>query len=381
MPIKIKRLYLDTVRERYKNAPKSIKRQILDEFCFLCKYSRKYAIRILNNQVEPRINRPGPKPKYGPVVIHHLKFLWVQMNHMCSKKMTAAIPIWLEFYKDVDPQSRQQLLSISASTIDRLLRPLRKVRGISTTRPPMIKSRIPIKLLDGEVDRPGYMESDTVSHCGDCAYGSFVSSLTMTDLCSGWTDNRAVWTKAGSEVVRQVKKIEEYLPFELLGFASDNGSEFLNDDIYTYLHRRLRPVEVVRRRPYKKNDAAHVEQKNYTHVRQLFGYQRFDHPDLVPLMNEIYQAFWNPLQNYFIPALKLTSKTRIGGKLIKKYDQPKTPCQRLLDSAYVPLFKKRQLKETLKTKNPFYLKQELDKKLKQFFQTVDSIKRQEPLSS
>lgn len=381
MPIKTKRLYLITIRERYKNAPKRMKKQILDEFCYMCKYSRKYAIRILNNQVEPRINRPGPKPKYGPMLVHHLKFLWEQMNHMCSKKMKAAIPIWLEFYKDIDPKSRQQLLLVSASTIDRLLRPLRQVRGISTTRPPMIKSRIPIKLLDGDIDRPGYTESDTVSHCGDNASGNFISSLTLTDLFSTWTENRAIWTKAAQEVVKQVEDIESRLPFELIGFASDNGTEFLNEELHAHLHRRLRPVEVVRRRPYKKNDAAHVEQKNYTHVRELFGYQRFDHPELVPLMNEIYKAYWNPLQNYFTPVLKLSSKTRVGGKLIKKYDQPKTPCQRLLESSHLPLFKKRKLKEALQAKNPFYLKQQLDQKLKEFFETVDRLKKQKQLGS
>jgi hypothetical protein len=381
MPIKMRRYYLDTIRERYKNALKSEKTKILDEFCFVSKYSRKYAIRALNGEIEPRLNRPGPKPKYGPQVIHHLRILWSAMTHICSKKMVSALPIWLEHYSNIDAETKRLLLMISASTIDRLLKPFKKQRGISTTRPPMIKSKVPIKLLDGDIDRPGYVEADTVAHCGNTAFGSFVNSLTMTDLFSGWTANRAIWTKASVETLSQIRKVEERLPFELLGFASDNGGEFINEDLHAYFEKRLRPIEFVRRRPYKKNDAAHVEQKNFTHVRELFGYQRFDDPELIPLMNEIYQAYWNPLQNLFIPVLKLKSKTRIGGKLIKKYDEPKTPCQRLLDSPHVPLFKKRMLKEQLMTKNPFYLKQELDKKLKQFFEAVDRLRRKEPLSS
>jgi hypothetical protein len=305
--------------------------------------------------------------------VNHLRTLWLAMNKMCSKKMVVAIPLWLEFYKDADKTIKDQLNQMSASTIDRYLKPFKQPlnKGISTTSPSMIKNRIPIKLLDEEVKEPGFVESDTVAHCGDSASGPFNSSLTVTDLYSAWTENRALGAKTAEQVMIQLKKIEEGLPFMLLGFASDSGSEFINEQLETHLKNRLKPVEFVRRRPYKKNDNAHVEQKNWTHVRELFGYQRFDHPDDIAKMNEIYQAYWNPLWNYFTPVMKLKKKTRIGGRLIKEYDEPKTPMQRLLESPHLPNHQKRALKENFSLKNPFYLKEQLDKKLKEFFESVD----------
>lgn len=296
---------------------------------------------------------------------------------MCSKKMVVALPIWLEFSKGIAPELKSLLTALSASTIDRLLKPYKKKRGLSSTRPSLIKTRIPLKLLDGEVTKPGYVEGDRVAHCGDTLLGQFANSLTVTDLFSAWTENRALWTKSADQVVQQIKRVEENLPFPLLGFASDNGSEFLNELLAGHFHNRLRAVEFVRRRPYKKNDNAHVEQKNNTHVRELFGYQRFEHPELVVMMNEIYQAFWNPLQNYFTPTLKLKEKIRVGGKIKKKYDAPKTPCQRLLESPDLPIHLKRKLKQELACKNPFVLKQELDKRLKLFFEAVDRLKKQQ----
>jgi hypothetical protein len=373
MPIKMKRLYLDTIRERYKNAPKVEKTIILNEFCRNCPYSRKYAIRILHAKVEPRLSRPGPKPKYDDEVIEHLKALWEAMNRMCSKKMVVALPLWLNFYRGATASVKEQLVSMSASTIDRRLavyrRPLRK--GLSTTTPSMVKSRIPIKLLDHEVREPGFIEADTVAHCGDNGGGTFVSSLTMTDLNSGWTENRAVLTKVARGIVDLVGKIERDLPFNLQGFACDSGSEFINEELESFLRHRVPAVEFVRRRPYKKNDNAHVEQKNFTHVRELFGYERFEEASDVVAMNEIYRAYWNPLWNYFTPVMKLVSKTRVGGKLIKKYDRPKTPYQRLLDHPKVSYVTKRKLRQMFETKNPFFLKQALDKKLQEFFKNVE----------
>jgi hypothetical protein len=156
----------------------------------------------------------------------------------------------------------------------------------------------------------------------------------VSEICCGWTENRAAWTKGAEGIKEQFKDIEEHLPYDLIGVATDNGSEFLNDILYNYMKLRVAPINMVRRRPYKKNDNAHVEQKNWTHVRQLFGYDRYESEELIPLMNEIYSAYWNPIQNYFIPNMKLISKERIGGRVKKKYDVPKTPAQRLLLSDY-----------------------------------------------
>ena len=181
-------------------------------------------------------------------------------------------------------------------------------------------------------------------------------------------------TKTAQQVVLQVKKIEERLPFEMKGFASDNGSEFLNKDLHRYLHQREKPVEFVRRRPYKKNDNAHVEQKNFTHVRSLFGYERYEDAELVSMMNEIYQAYWNPLWNYFTPCMKLVSISRIGGSIKKKYDDPKTPAERLLGHPEIPQWQSSYLKDQLRARNPFWLKQQLDLKLKEFFKLVEQKK-------
>lgn len=383
MPKRLSKSYLDKMRERYNNAPKSKKTQILDEFCANSTYSRKHAIRILNGRLEPRRRNPGPKPKYGAEVTHHLVILWKAMNCMCSKKIKAAMPLWLGYYTDCSQEIKRQLLSISPSTIDLRLRPYRGPvpKGKSTTSGiKAMMSKIPLKLLEGEIKEPGFMEADTVAHCGDSLVGAFANSLTMTDLCSGWTENAAVWTKDAKGVQKQIKKIEDRLPFKLKGCAVDNGSEFLNEVLSDYFLKRKEPIEFVHRRPYKKNDNAHVEQKNFTHVRELFGYERFDDFELTVLMNEIYNVCWNPLWNYFMPVLKLISKERHGSKIKKKYDKPKTPCQRLLESPLVLSSVKTQLKHNMKYKNPFFLRRELETRLKIFFQKVEQIKRQKLLT-
>lgn len=378
MTIKHRRAYLEAIRERYQNAPKKQKTIILDEFTQTCRYSRKYAIRILNGQVEPRRYKPGPKPTYGDAVVKHLVVLWEAMGEKCSKKIKAAMPLWLDFYKEADEELKKLLRSMSAATMDRLLKPYREQperrRGLCGTIS-AVKSKIPIKLLDAEVKTPGYLEADTVAHCGDTIAGKYTHSVTMTDLYSGWTENRAIWTKEAEQVMGQIEGTEQHLPFEVLGFACDNGTEFLNDKLYQFWTHRIKPVDFVRRRPYKKNDNAHVEQKNFTHVRELFGYERLDMPEAVSLMNEIYRVYWNPLWNYFTPAMKLKSKTRVGAKIIKRYDEPKTPYQRLIDSDHLTTAQKKRLKETIRTKNPFFLKRELDKKLKQFHQMIDQHKK------
>lgn len=384
MPIKFRRDYLSTIRERYKNAPRRRdKSEILNEFCAICGYGRKHAIRILNGRVEPKKLRPGPKAKYGDVFVHHLVILWEAMNHMCAKKMVHAMPLWLPFYNDVDGAIRPLLTQVSASTIDRLLKPYKtkwKGKGLSTTDSSPFKNKIPIQLLDHNVNEPGFTEADTVSHCGDNGEGKFASSLTVTDLFSGWTENRATMTKKADVIVEQMKRVRSSLPFDLLGLATDNGSEFLNEEMLAYAKEKPDPFMFVRRRAYKKNDNAHVEQKNFTHVRELFGYERIDDMQIVLLMNEIYQAYWNPLWNYFTPMMKLVKKERVNSKIKKTYDDPKTPYQRLIECDRLTLKEKRLLIEAQRAKNPFFLKKELDRKLKIFHQLVEQRKRERKLT-
>jgi hypothetical protein len=337
----------------------------------------------LGGKLEPRkAKKAGPKPKYE-TIRGLLEELWFLMGKMCSKKMKKAFPLWLPHYKGANAGQKVLLYKVSPATIDRYLEAVKirnQVRGISTTNP-VLKHQIPIKLIDSEIKEPGFIESDTVSHCAENPEGSFVSSLTMTDLFSGWTANGASWTKQALPIKAEVKKVEDDLPFVIQGFASDNGNEFINNELYEYFNCRIPKVDFVRRRPYRKNDSAHVEQKNYTHVRQLFGYERFDDPTLVPLMNEIYQVYWNPLWNYFNPVMKLKHKERIGSKIVKKWDEPKTPCQRLMEYEKLPIATKRKLKQYQNSKNPFFLRKEMEKKLKLFFQKVEEIKKKKQIDS
>ena len=215
-----------------------------------------------------------------------------------------------------------------------------------------------------------------MAHCGSSLAGDFINTLTITDVFTGWTENRALWKKEARTVRGGIKSIEKALPFKILGFSCDNGNEFLNHDLHNYFSDRRKPVHFVRGRPYKKNDNCYVEQKNWTHVRELFGYQRFEKKKLIQMMNHIYRELWNPLWNYFTPVMKLKEKTRIGGKLIKRYDTPKTPLQRTIDSGVLNDKQLGQLRETQAEYNPFDLKRELENQLKWFFRIVDAGQRE-----
>jgi len=369
MTIEVKLLYLKKVHLRYKKATKKEKSRLLTEAEIICEYSRKHLIRIMNSDFSCELTRRGRKAKYTLEDSVHLAKLWKLMRYMCSVRMVAAMPVWLEYY-DCPDSVRSHLLQMSSATIDRLLRPHKKEwkKGKSGTVPnSFIKSRIPIELLRSKVKTPGIMEADLVVHCGNSLKGAYANTLTMTDLSTGWTENRAIWTKETGQVIGQIRQIRSSLPFKLIGFASDNGSEFINHKVSNYFDNKTEgKVKFVRRRPYRKNDNAHVEQKNDTHVRQLFGYSRFDNQDFISMMNDIYQNFWNPFNNFFCPAMKLVKKVRIGGKLKKFYDTPKTPYQRLLESPHLTDAQKANLKLTFDSMNPIETKNTLDQKMSLF---------------
>lgn len=374
MPTKLQKEYLNNVRERYKKSTKKMKTFILNEFCVNSGYSRKHACRILNGRVEPRTRRPGPVVWYDDVFLNYLKNLWEVMGRLCGKNMEAALPIWLPRSPESYPEViRKKLESVSASTIDRLLVPYKssKPRGLSTTKASKLKHRIPMRTLDAKAKCPGIVNADTVAHCGDSIAGDYMNSLTVVDLFSGWTMNRAIWKKEADGTLNQIKKIEATLPFNLIEFFSDNGNEFINFELERYFEKRIAPVSFRRTRAYKKNDGCYVEQKNFTHVRKLFGYIRIPLPQMVSLANEIYQAYWNPLQNFFTPSMKLIKKERVGSKVIKHYDEPKTPYQRLIASGYLTTLQRKALIQKYNQLNPFFLRRELDAKLKIFFQMID----------
>lgn len=370
-----KREYLEKIRARYRGAEKGVKKGILDEFCEVCGYARKYAIRVLNRKRLLGRKKPGPERTYGAEELRVLKGIWLSAGQMCSKRLKAALPLWLPYYEEkhgkLPKRVREKVLAVSPATMDRLLGPTRARhprKGLCGTRPgTLLRNQIPLKTDHWDVSRPGYLEADTVAHCGNSMAGNFIWTLTFTDILTGWTENRAIWNKGSEGVVRQVKRVEAILAFPLLGFDCDNGSEFLNHHLLRYFQERKKPVSFTRSRPYKKNDNAHVEQKQWTHVRQLFGYERFQQPELVDVMNNLYENEWSLLQNFFCPTFKLEKKERINSKYRKTYEPPKTPCQRLLDSPHVKPEAKKRLRETLKTLNPLDLNEGVERKLEAFF--------------
>lgn len=373
-----KKDYLLAIWDRYQRAGREFKSKILDEFCEVCGYARKYAIQLLSRKPRSRQKKPGPKRKYDQTVLEPLKAIWLLSEQMCSKRLKVALPIWLPFYEPeygaLSETVREKLLAMSPPTIDRLLKKVRARhprKGLSGTRcgPEALKHRIPLRTDNWDIKQPGFIEADSVAHCGTSMSGEFLWSLTFTDIFSQWTENRAIWNKSAAEVVDRVREVEQKLPFVLRGFDVDNGSEFLTWHLWRYFLERPQPIEMSRSRPYKKNDQAHVEQKNWTHVRQLLGYERMEGTEMVPVINELYRT-WGLLHNFFCPTLKLQEKLRVGAKTKRKYQTPQTPCQRLLDSPDLTQEQKAALEARLRELNPLQLKRQLEEQLKTVFRQL-----------
>jgi hypothetical protein len=368
MSLQSKREYLGQIRSRYQRAGRAHKSKILDEYCLVCGYERKYAIKRLAS--DP--HRARRKPRYDKKeLLPLLKKVWLASDQMCSKRLRAALPKWLPHLNHLSVQSKAQLLSLSPATMDRLLKPLRvryPGKGLAGTKPgTLLKHHIPIRTGNWDITQPGFIEADTVAHCGNSLAGDFVWSLVLTDIFSGWTQLRAVWNKGAEGIHKQIVDLEKHTPFSLQGFDCDNGSEFLNYPLLHYFTQRQKPVAFTRSRPYHKNDNAHVEQKNWTHVRQLLGWDRIENPRLVGVINDLYRNEWSAYQNFFCPGMKLLSKTRVRSRYVKRYDPPQTPCERLLQSPHVSAQNKRQLQTAYAKLNPFALKKTIELKLKNIF--------------
>lgn len=373
--------YVQHQQVQYKRARRRIdKIKILNEFCDVTGYHRKHASRILNHHIVGLREKPlGRKKTYEPeILLTPLKNIWLATDQMCGKRLKAALPLWLPYYGMrfgfLDEKVKVQLLRISAATIDRLLKSLKikYPKRLGGTKPGyLLKQHIPIKTDQWNEKKPGFVEGDTVAHCGTSLLGNFVWSITVTDIYSGWTENAAMWNKGAYGAMEQIRAIEERLPFPLLGWDSDNGGEFLNYHLLRYFQQRNEPIQFTRSRPYHSGDNAHVEQKNWTHVRQLFGYYRLDNPQMVSLMNDLYQNECSLLHNYFYPAMKLLDKKRIQSKIKKEYETPKTPYQRLLDCEHVSTEQKEALKRTFASLDPFKLKISMEQKLKKIFAYVN----------
>jgi hypothetical protein len=374
-----KKEYREAVYVRYKNAPRHEKTAILDEFCATYGCHRKHAIRVLKRF--KRFAKPKAKKRGKPIIYPYeaigkpLKEIWLAANLPCSKRLKAILPIWLpgyvELYDKLSPELTNALLRVSPPTIDRLLKPIRihyTKRGRSTTKPgTLLRKQIPIKTNQWDESRPGFLEADTVAHCGDSTSGMYANTIDFVDIATGWTEQRAVWGKGESGVLEQIKNIEKTLPFPILGFDCDNGGEFLNYHLLRHFTERKQPVQFTRSRAYHKDDNAHIEQKNWTHIRQWLGYDRLDNPKVVSLLNNLYTKEWRLFHNFFCPSVKLIAKEKIGSKTIKHHDLPKTPYQRIMDSPHIQESAKLSLSNQLENLNPFMLRKTMDKKLKIIF--------------
>lgn len=367
--------YLKAIYLRYRKAPKPLRSRILDEFCQVCHYNRKYAIRLLNGPAPQKTNTPtfkGRRPTYGAKVIGALTAIWQAAGYPCSARLKALLPLWLRWAVKrftLSAQAQKQLLTISPATIDRRLRPKKrqlKKRLYGHTKPgTLLKHHIPIKTDSWDVRMPGFTEIDLVSHSGNSASGDFLHSLNVTDIHSTWVETRAVMGKSQIGVLEAMKEIQQALPFKLLGIDSDNGSEFINYHLKTFCDQNQ--IQFTRGRPYKKDDNAHIEQKNYTHVRKIFGYERYDSQAALEAMNDLYRNELSILQNLFLPSMKLLEKTRIGSKLKRRYDQPRTALDRLLDCPQADPLKIQKLKNLRETIDPFALAQRIEQKLERIY--------------
>jgi len=376
-----KREYTETIFLRYRNASRKEKTSILNEFCATLSYHRKHAIRLLRKFKrfrKPKNKKRGRAPIYShPPILKPLKQIWLAANLPCSKRLKPILPLWIpgyiQYFGPLPNEVLQALLTISPATIDRILTPTRiqyKKRGRATTKPgTLLRNQIPIQTNQWNESRPGFLEADTVAHCGDSLSGMFAYTIDCVDIATGWTEQRAVWGKGETAVLQQLKDIEKSLPFPLLGFDCDNGSEFLNHHLFRHFSQRKAPIQFTRSRAYHKDDNAHVEQKNWTHVRQWLGYQRLDNPNAVPLLNLLYSHEWRLFHNFFSPSVKLIAKKRIGSKTIKHHDKPQTPYQRILNSPHIPPQIKDSLSKQLETLNPFVLRKAMEEKLKRIFNT------------
>lgn len=371
-----KKDYFPVLASRYQKSSRKEKSHILKEFCANTGYHIKHAIRKLCTF--KFIRRPkskkkrGPKSKYNvPEILKPLREIWIASHLPCSKRLKTILPLWLPSYQELHEilplEIFKKLIKISPATIDRILKPIKHLcrgKGRCATKPGLLlRHHIPIKTNQWDEFKPGFLEADTVHHCGASLAGHYAVTLDVVDIATGWTEQRATYGIGHKDIFNQLKDIEKSLPFPLLGLDCDNGKELMNKNVYYYLAHRKAPVQFTRSREYYKNDNAHIEGKNWTHVRQWLGYRRFEDPLIVGLLNDLYKNEWRLFQNFFLPSVKLQSKKRIGAHLIKYHDSPKTPYQRILDSRFVAPQTKRSLKEQFKTLNPFKLRETIDKKI------------------
>lgn len=367
-----KRELLETIQPRYRKAGRKEKQKILDEFVADTGYHRKYAIRVLNSVKHKEHSRkPGPRRIYQGEVVTTLEYIWEVCGQICSRRLQPFLPEIVKVLErnheiHMTPETKKLLLQMSRSSIDRCLSTTYQTHphGLSTTRPgTLLKKSIPIRTYTPwDEEKPGFMEIDLVAHCGDTTEGQFVNTLTSVDISTGWTECQAVFPRNRHTVLDAIKAIQARLPFDLLGLDSDNGSEFINETLLQYC--QYQKITFTRSRPYHKNDQAHVEQKNWSVVRHLVGYDRFETIAEYNLLQNIYTDL-SLYFNFFQPVLKLTSKELKEKRIIKHYDTAATPYQRVLASNEIPFEVKARLTNIYVRLNPVTLRNSIDQKVHQ----------------
>ena len=367
--------YVEALRERYRRASRKEKGRILDEFTQVTGYHRKAVIRLLRARSlggPPR--RRGRPRRYGAPVAAALRVAWEATDRLCSGRLHPFLPELVKALrrhgeKTMTAEVEAQLCQMSPSTIDRLLRPWRRLGGrrpFTTTKPgSLLKGAIPIRTFgEWEEGRPGFLEVDLVAHCGESTEGFYLTTLCAVDVATGWVECQGVWGKGQERVGGAVHHIAQRLPFPLLGLDSDNGSEFINHHLYAYCQRN--GITFTRSRPYKKNDSCHVEQKNWSVVRRLVGYDRYTSRTALEQLNHLYDLV-RLYVNFFQPGMKLQHKTRHGAKVHKVYDTAQTPYQRLLKSGVLSAQQTDALAKLYHTLNPVRLLARINQALEQLW--------------
>ena len=367
--------YALAVRPRYMAARRQEKTRILTEVCATTGMHRKAVIRLLNRRAGPRADRRGRPRRYGAEVSEALVKVWEVGDRMCGKLLAAVMPRLVEALERhgelvVTPGVRSLLLEISPASIDRLLSRHRRRLGVQRQRQRPatsgLKGEVPIRTWNEWNAAPvGSLQADLVLHCGESTEGFYLTSLCAVDVATGWTELQPVWGLGKQRVGTAVHHIRQRLPFPLRSLHTDNGSEFINHTLFNWC--RLEKVSFTRGRSYRKNDQAYVEQRNWLTVRRHVGYDRLASKQAYALLGELYPLLCLQL-NFFRPLRKVVAKERLGARVLKRYDEPRTAHQRLLDSGTLSQEERGRLAVRLQKINPAELHRRIDKLLRQLWQ-------------
>jgi hypothetical protein len=383
MSLKIRMEYQKILRERYWKAKgRKEKARILDEYCSNTGQSRKYAIRRLRAGLQGSKRGRKRKWTYDGEVIAALAKLWEIFDYPCGQRLKPLLEAEVERLRgfgelEISDEVAEKLKQISPATIDRKLRPYREALRYQgrkgSRRRSWLRQRIPVKLTEWDTSKQGYLEIDLVAHCGSSTRGEYINTLSILEISSGWWEGEAILGRSQRATFEALKRIRERSPFEWKGIDSDNGPEFINDLLYRYCCRE--GLDFTRSRPYHRNDNAYIEEKNYTHVRKTLGYLRYDTPGELVIMNELYRGALRLYKNFFQPVMKLMYKERIGGHVRRRYDKPRTPYQRLLESEGLKAREKERLRKLYEGLNPARLKQEIEARVEELMKAYEQKKR------